>query len=95
MTSFMAMPQCFSSASKAARPATMFSSFFSFLNHWRILLRASLDLAIFSQSRLGPLADLEVMISTMSPFFRLESSVTMRPLILAPIMWLPTAEWMA
>ena len=34
--------------------------FFSFLNHWRILLRASLDLAICIQSRLGPLADLEV-----------------------------------
>ncbi len=39
----MEMPQCFSSASKAARPFAMFSSFFSFLNHWRILLRASLD----------------------------------------------------
>ena len=65
----MEMPQCFSSASKAARPLAMFSSFFSFLNHWRILLRASLDLAIFIQSRLGPLAFLEVRISTMSPFF--------------------------
>ena len=36
----------------------MFSSRFSFLNHWRILPRASLDLAICSQSRLGPWADL-------------------------------------
>jgi len=47
----------------------MFSSLRSFLNHWRILLRASLDLAIFIQSRLGPLAVLEVRISTISPFF--------------------------
>jgi hypothetical protein len=46
----------------------MFSSRFSFLNHWRILMRASLDWQMLSQSRLGPLADLEVMISTMSPF---------------------------
>ena len=73
----------------------MFSSFFSFLNHWRILLRASLDLAIFIQSRLGPLADLEVMISTMSPFFKMWSKVTMRLFTLAPTMRLPTAEWMA
>ena len=65
----MEMPQCLSSASKAARPLAMFSSFRSFLNHWRILLRASLDRAIFIQSRLGPLAALEVRISTMSPFF--------------------------
>ena len=91
----MEMPQCFSSASKAARPLAMFSSFFSFLNHWRILLRASLDLAIFIQSRLGPLAFLEVRISTMSPFFSTWSSVTIRPLTLAPTIRLPTAEWMA
>ena len=59
---------CFSSDSKAARPVAMFSSRRSFLNHWRILLRASLDLQMFSQSRLGPLADLEVITSTISPF---------------------------
>ena len=64
------------------------------LEHWRILLRASLDLQIFIQSRLGPWADLEVMTSTMSPFFSGVSKVTMRPLTLAPVMWLPTAEWM-
>ena len=73
----------------------MFSSRFSFLNHWRILERASLLLAIFIQSRLGPLAFLEVKISTMSPFFSTWSSVTMRLFTLAPIMRLPTAEWMA
>ena len=72
----------------------MFSSFFSFLNHWRILLRASLLLAII-QSRLGPLAFLEVRISTMSPFFSTWSSVTIRPFTLAPTIRLPTAEWMA
>ena len=94
----MEMPQCFSSASKAARPFAMFSSFFSFLNHWRILLRASLQdspVAIFIQSRLGPLAFLEVRISTMSPFFSTWSSVTIRPFTLAPTIRLPTAEWMA
>ena len=69
----MEMPQCFSSASNAARPLAMFSSLRSFLNHWRILLRASLDLAIFIQSRLGPLAVLEVRISTMSPFLSWKS----------------------
>ena len=58
---------CFSSDSKAARPVAIFSSRRSFLNHWRILFRASLDLHRASQSRLGPLADLEVMTSTMSP----------------------------
>ena len=61
---------CFSSASKAARPVAMFSSRRSFLNHWRILFRASLDLQIFSQSRLGPFAALEVCTSTMSPLCR-------------------------
>ena len=65
----MVSPMCFSSDSKAARPVAIFSSRRSFLNHWRILLRASLDLQMFIQSRLGPLADLEVMISTISPFF--------------------------
>ena len=83
-----------SSDSKEARPVAMFSSRRSFLNHWRILLRASLDLQIFIQSRLGPWADLEVITSTMSPFFSGVSKVTMRPLTLAPVMWLPTAEWM-
>ena len=54
----MVSPACFSSASKEARPVAMFSSRRSFLNHWRILLRASLDLQIFIQSRLGPLGGL-------------------------------------
>ena len=61
---------CFSSDSNRARPVAMFSSLRSRLNHWRILFRASLLLAILSQSRLGPLAALEVSTSTMSPFFR-------------------------
>ena len=55
------------SDSKAARPVAMFSSRRSFLNHWRILLRASLDLQMFIQSRLGPWGRLEVMTSTISP----------------------------
>ena len=87
-------PTCLSSDSKEARPVAMFSSRRSFLNHWRILLRASLDLQIFIQSRLGPWADLEVITSTMSPLFSGVSKGTMRPLTLAPVMWLPTAEWM-
>ena len=69
--------------------------FLLLLEHWRILLRASLLLAIFIQSRLGPLAFLEVRISTMSPFFSTWSSVTIRPFTLAPTIRLPTAEWMA
>ena len=73
----------------------MFSSRRSFLNHWRILFRASLDLHRFSQSRLGPWAVLEVMTSTMSPLFSSASKGTMRPLTLAPVIRLPTAEWMA
>ena len=59
-----------SSDSKEERPVMMFSYRFSFLIHWRILLRASLDLHRFSQSRLGPLAALEVMTSTISPLDR-------------------------
>ena len=58
------------SDSKLWRPLTMFSSRFSRLNHWRILLRALLERAIFTQSRLGPWADLLVMTSTTSPLRR-------------------------
>lgn len=94
MMAAMVRPWRLSSDSNMARPVAMFSSRRSFLNHWRILLRASLDLQIFIQSRLGPWADLEVMTSTMSPFLRGESKVTMRPFTLAPVIWLPTAEWM-
>ena len=90
----MGIPACRSSDSKEARPVAMFSSRRSFLNHWRILLRASLDLHSFIQSRLGPWADLEVMTSTIWPFWSWVSKGTMRPLTLAPVMWLPTAEWM-
>ena len=94
VSSFRVTPQRFSSDSKEARPLTMFSSRRSRLNHWRILERALLERAIFTQSRLGPWADWEVTTSTMSPFFRRVSKGTRRPLTLAPTMWLPTAEWM-
>ena len=90
----MEKPARFSSLSKAERPWMMLSARRSFLNHWRILFRASLLLHSFIQSRLGPLADLEVRISTMSPLESFVSKGTMRPLILAPVIWLPTAEWM-
>lgn len=94
VSSFKDTPQRFSSDSKEARPVTTFSSRRSRLSHWRILERALLDRAIFTQSRLGPWADWEVTTSTMSPFFRRQSKGTMRPLTLAATMWLPTAEWM-
>ena len=73
----------------------MFSSRFSFLNHCLILVRAWLLWQMFSQSRLGPLALLEVMTSTMSPLRSLVSMFAMRLLTLAPTMALPTPEWMA
>ena len=62
-----------SSPSKLVRPRVMFSSRFSRLNHCLILERAWLDLQILSQSREGPLADLEVRISTMSPLWSFTS----------------------
>ena len=70
VSSFSVTPVRFSSDSKLCRPLTMFSSRFSFLNHWRILLRALLLRAIFTQSRLGPWADLLVITSTTSPLRR-------------------------
>ena len=72
----------------------MFSSRFSRLNHWRILVRA---LALFArpiQPRAGPLALGEVTTSTMSPFSSLWSKLTMRPFTRAAVMWFPTWEWM-
>ena len=83
------------SFSRASRPSWMFSSRRSFLNQLRILLRASLVVTIFSQSRLGPLSAGPVRISMISPVATLWSMGTMRPFTLAPIMRLPTAEWMA
>ena len=50
---------------------------------------------MFSQSRLGPLFWPEVIISTILPVFTLESRETIRPSILAPVIRLPTAVWMA
>ena len=73
----------------------MFSSRRSFLNHCFIFVRAEELFASWSQSRLGPGADLLVRTSTMSPFWSLWSKVTMRPLTLAPTMELPTPECMA
>ena len=65
----MVRPRRLISPSNMARPWATFSSRFSRLNHWRILVRAWLLLASFIQSRLGPLAFLEVMTSTISPDF--------------------------
>ena len=93
-SSFRDTPVRFSSDSKLWRPLTMFSSRFSRLNHWRILLRALLERAILIQSRLGPWALWLVVTSTTSPFCSRWFSGTMRPLTLADTMWLPTAEWM-
>ena len=44
-----------------------------------------------SQSRDGPWLDLLVMTSTMSPLLSFVCSGTMRPLTLAPTVWLPTS----
>ena len=60
---------CRSSSESISRPRMTFSSRRSFLYHCLILVRAEPDLAILSQSRLGPGADLEVRISTISPFW--------------------------
>ena len=45
----------------------MASSRRSFVNHWRILVRARGVTTTLSQSRLGPLVVLEVTICTVSP----------------------------
>ena len=73
----------------------MLSALCSFLNHWRILFLASLVVTILSQSRLGPRDAEEVRISTISPVCGTRSMGTIIPLILAPTILLPTAEWMA
>ena len=72
----------------------MFSSLNSCLNQARIFERASDVLTICSQSRDGPWAEDEVMISTKSPFSSSVDSGTMRPLTFAPTHLLPTAVWM-
>ena len=72
----------------------MFSSRFSFLNHERIFVRVSPEATMLSQSRDGPLFDLFVTISTMSPFLSLYSSGTSLPLTFAPTQWWPTCVWM-
>ena len=94
-TSLIGMPRCLSSASNEMRPLMMFSSRRSFLNHWRILERASLLLAIFIQSRLGPLSAGPRMTSMISPVDTMWSMGTMRLFTLQPTMRLPTAEWIA
>ena len=84
------------SLSRALFPSWMFSSRFSFLNQERILFRASLVRTMPSQSRLGPLPRPEaVSTSTIIPVLTLKSRLTIRPSTLAPIIRLPTAEWMA
>ena len=72
----------------------MFSSRSSRLSQARIFALASPVLTMFSQSREGPWEDDEVMISTKSPVLSSVFRGTMRWLILAPMQWLPTAEWM-
>ncbi len=80
----------------ASLPCSMASSRRSLENHWRILLRARGLLTNVSQSRLGPaVAALEVRISTTSPFCRVLSSGTSRPLTRPPMQWCPTSVWTA
>ena len=88
-------PWRLASFSSISRPLTIFSSRSSFLNHCLILDLASLVLTIFSQSRLGPCGEAEVIISTISPVLSCASSVTIRPLILAPMHLCPIAECIA
>ena len=56
-----------SALAMASLPSAMASSRRSFVNHWRILVRARGVTTTFSQSRLGPLVVLEVTICTVSP----------------------------
>ena len=53
-------------------PCATFSSRFSFLNHCLIFVRAWLELQMFSQSRLGPLANYEFAM----PSFRINTTLT-------------------
>ena len=75
-------------------PFMTFSSRSSFFSQARILALASLVLTMLSQSREGPWEACEVMTSTKSPVSRELDRGTMRPLTLAPMQRLPTAEWM-
>ena len=73
-------------------PCSIASSRRSLVNHWRILERARGDLTKVSQSRDGPaVADFEVKTSITSPFSRVDSSGTSRPLTRAPMVWCPTS----
>ena len=76
----------------ASLPRSMASSRRSLENHWRILLRARALLTNWSQSRDGPAPSaLEVSTSTTSPFSRVDSSGTRRPLTRPPMVWWPTS----
>ena len=77
-------------------PRSIASSRRSLVNHCRIFERARGDVTKPSQSCDGPaLAALEVNTSTTSPFSRVDSSGTRRPLTRAPIVWCPTSVWTA
>ncbi|MNX79578.1 hypothetical protein D3C86_1112110 [compost metagenome] len=81
-----------SSRSSASRPRAMFSSRRCLRNQLRILFLVELVATKLSQSSDG-WPCLVVRISTMSPFLRWWSSVTIRPLTLAPMQRLPTSVW--
>ena len=76
----------------ASLPDSIISSRRSLENHWRILLRARGDFTNVSQSRDGPAPSaLDVSTSTTSPFSRVDSSGTSRPLTRPPMQWWPTS----
>ena len=73
-------------------PSSTASSRRSFANHWRILFRARGERTKPSQSWLGPaVSDLEVKISTTSPWSSGLSSGTSRPFTRAPMQRWPTS----
>ena len=78
--------------SSKSLPFSMLSDLFSFLSQLLILFLALELFAMRSQSTLGPLELAEVTISTMSPFWRVWSMVTILPLTLAPTHLHPMAE---
>jgi hypothetical protein len=89
------MPSRRRALASSSRPFSIASSRRSRENHWRILLRARGEATNSSQSRDGPLATLEVTISTVSPDVNRSSRRAMLPLMRAPMQWWPTSVWMA
>jgi hypothetical protein len=77
---------------RASLPASTASSRRSFVNHWRILVRAREEPTNCSQSWDGPaVGDREVKTSTTSPLESLLSSETSEPFTRAPIVRCPTS----